>query len=367
MVHVKRSNSWAAGCCWSSNHQCSFLLRMMLLVTIVVVASWSCCCCSAAFQHQNSRRVVVFSPGSSSSSWFTPTPHHPRRAPASSATLVTLSSCPVPLEFRRSPSTLFSISTTMNDTLTYSPEIATTVSSSSSSSCTTATVPKLLGPASGLGFLAASLAGKPHKYLAFLQKRHGVENFILRGGGGPKNNNIIVVLNNPAAIRDVLETYNLPKTAKVRLGYKSIFYGNTKSNKSGGKNSGGILAAPWNKWLQQRRMAAPALAERGGGSSSCWAPQFYDASLPFFQYLESQATSSTTDRKQQPRQQAVDMSAAFTAVTMDAIGTILLGKSFGMCQRLPLQHKQQQQQQPGRGDAAEVVPFAAALHRLTGK
>lgn len=244
--------------------------------------------------------------------------------------LLKLSSCPL-MEFSRRPSTTTILISALNDTaVTYSPDIATTTA-------VTATIPKLLGPASGLGFLAASLVGKPHKYLQSLQKRHG-ENFIIRPN--------IVVLNDPAAIRDVLETYNLPKTPKVRMGYKSIFYGsNNKRGGGSGSNSGGILAATWNKWLQQRRMAAPALAECVIGSL---APKFHDVSLPLFEYLESMA--------ERRRTAAVDMSAAFTAVTMDAIGTILLGKSFGMCQRL------------GKGTAVvEVVPFASALHRLTGK
>ena len=190
-----------------------------------------------------------------------------------------------------------------------------------------ATRPKLLGRATEFGFVLANLRGKPHKYLARLQKKHG-DNFIIRPN--------IVVLNDPKAIRDVLETHNLPKTPKVRYGYKSIFYG-TKS-----RSSGGILAAPWKKWLEQRRMAAPALAESMIGSL---APKFYDVSLPMFAFLDSMAK----------RNQPVDMSAAFTAVTMDAIGKILLGKSFGMCNRLHLEGKEVE------------VPFASALHRLTGK
>lgn len=190
----------------------------------------------------------------------------------------------------------------------------------------TLTTPKLLGRSSGFKFVVASLRGKPHKYLARLQKKHG-DNFIIRPN--------IVVLNDPKAIRDVLETHNLPKTPKVRYGYKSIFYG-TKT-----RSSGGILAAPWNKWLEQRRMAAPALAESVIGSL---APKIFGVSAPFFDYLETKANNN----------QRVDMSAAFTAVTMDVIGKVLLGKSFGMCRRLSLEEKKNAE-----------VPFATALHRLT--
>jgi cytochrome P450 len=191
----------------------------------------------------------------------------------------------------------------------------------------TAAPPKLLNRASEIGFLVASLRGKPHKYLERLQKRHG-ENFIIRPN--------IVVLNNPHAIRDVLETHNLPKTPKVRFGYKSIFYG-TRS-----RSSGGILAAPWNTWIEQRRMAAPALSEAFIGKL---APKFHQVSVPFFDYLEANANSNSP----------VDMSEAFTAVTMDAIGSILLGRSFGLCDQL-------QSQEGQRG-----VPFAEALHTLTGE
>ena len=89
-------------------------------------------------------------------------------------------------------------------------------------------------------------------------------------------------------------------------------------------------------------MVAPALAESVIGSL---APKFYEVSLPMFEHLEIMAQ----------RKQPVDMSVAFNAVTMDAIGNILLGKSFGMCQQL---------NQKGR---KVEVPFATALHRLTGK
>ena len=196
---------------------------------------------------------------------------------------------------------------------------------------TTITTPKMLGKWSGFRFTLASLRGKPHKYLAHLQRKHG-ENFII-----PANGQSMVVLNNAKAIRDVLETHNLPKTPKVRFGYKSIFYG-TKGRSS----SGGILAAPWNKWLDQRRMAAPALAESVIGKL---APKFYNVSLPLFVQLEGRAQ----------RHQPVDMANAFTAVTMDAIGKVLLGKSFGMCHNLHLEG----------GTKATEVPFATALHRLT--
>lgn len=202
----------------------------------------------------------------------------------------------------------------------------TTTTTDEIDACKEATAPKSLSRASGFGFLISSLVGKPHKYLAHLQKRHG-ENFIIRPN--------IVVLNDPKAIRDVLEKHNLPKTPKVRFGYKSIFYG-TKS-----RSSGGILAAPWSKWVEQRRMTAPALAEAMIGRL---APKFYEVSLPFFAHLDSMAKSN----------QPVDMSAAFTAVTMDTIGKILLGKSFGMSHRLHLPEKEQE------------VAFASALHTLTG-
>ena len=228
-------------------------------------------------------------------------------------TKLQMSSCPV-LEFTK-PSNV----TTATLTLPSAEEKAFSKSE--------AKAPKLLGRWSGYGFVLASLRGKPHKYLARLQRKHG-PNFIIRPN--------IVVLNDPKAIRDVLETHNLPKTPKVRFGYKSIFYG-TKS-----RSSGGILAAPWKKWLEQRRMAAPALAESVIGSL---APKLYDVSLPMFEHLDAMAQ----------QKQTVDMSMAFNAVTMDAIGNILLGKSFGMCQQLNLEGRKVE------------VPFATALHRLTGK
>lgn len=131
------------------------------------------------------------------------------------------------------------------DTSTSSVNRTATTVSQAESKVAVPRIPKRLGRASEIGFLVASLRGKPHKYLARLQKKHG-ENFIIRPN--------IVVLNDPKAIRDVLETHNLPKTPKVRFGYKSIFYG-TRS-----RTSGGILAATWTKWIEQRRMAAPALS-----------------------------------------------------------------------------------------------------------
>lgn len=184
---------------------------------------------------------------------------------------------------------------------------------------------KALGPLSALGFLHSSLRGTPHKFLARLQKKYG-ENFII-----PPN---IVVLNDPKAIKDVLEMHNLPKTPKVRSGYKTIFYGTPRS-------SGGILAAPWKKWIEQRRMTSPALAEKVIGGL---APKFYKASLPFFAYLDSVAIRNTT----------TDLSNAFTAVTMDIIGNILLGKSFGMCEQLH-----------DANGTDQGASFATALHTLT--
>ena len=88
-------------------------------------------------------------------------------------------------------------------------------------------------------------------------------------------------------------------------------------------------------------MAAPALSERVIGDL---APKFFHVSAPFFAYLDNMAEAGL----------AVDMSAAFTAVTMDAIGKILLGSSFGMCNRLHLD------------SSDKNVPFATALHTLTG-
>lgn len=233
-----------------------------------------------------------------------------------------VSSCPV-LEFARpSNDTVFAESTEATGTFTLP-----TAEEQLPKEQETARTPKLLGWWSQYGFLLASLRGKPHKYLARLQRKHG-PNFIVRPN--------MVVLNDPKAIRDVLETHNLPKTPKVRYGYKSIFYGTNS------RSSGGILAAPWKKWLEQRRMAAPALAESVIGSL---APKFYHVSKPMLEHLEAMAQ----------RKQPVDMSMAFNAVTMDIIGNILLGKSFGMCQQLNLEGRKVE------------VPFATALHRLTGR
>ena len=232
-----------------------------------------------------------------------------------------MSTCPV-LEFTR-PSNDTIMTEAVDSTLT----LSTANEGKATKEQDTAMTPKLLGWWSEYGFLLASLRGKPHKYLARLQRKHG-PNFIVRPN--------MVVLNDPKAIRDVLETHNLPKTPKVRYGYKSIFYGTNS------RSSGGILAAPWKKWLEQRRMATPALAESVIGRL---APKFYDVSLPMFEHVEAMAQ----------RKQPVDMSMAFNAVTMDAIGKILLGKSFGMCQQLNLEGRKVE------------VPFAKALHRLTGR
>ena len=188
-----------------------------------------------------------------------------------------------------------------------------------------AEVPKTLSRLSGLRFLLSSLRGNPHKLLEKLYRKHG-ENFII-----PPN---IVIINDPKAIRDVLEVHNLPKTPKVRFGYKSIFYGGNA------RSSGGILAAPWQKWIEQRRMTAPALAEKAIGSL---AVKFHNASLPFFAYIDSMVAEN----------RPIDMSEAFTAVTMDIIGKILLGKTFGMCESLQTTTKDKN------------VPFASALHILT--
>jgi cytochrome P450 len=161
--------------------------------------------------------------------------------------------------------------------------------------------PKPLSIAAGFRFLRASFRGRTHYYLNSLFEEHG-EHFIIW--------NRFVVLNDAKAIRDVLEVYNLPKTPEVIRGYKSMFY-----------RRGGILSAPWKEWIEQRRLTAPALSEVVIGEL---APRFEEATAPLLARLEEAADKG----------EIVEMDQAFTAITFDVIGLVLLGRTFGMGDRL---------------------------------
>jgi len=162
--------------------------------------------------------------------------------------------------------------------------------------------PKPLSTLTGFQFLLESFRGQTHHFLTTLMRQHG-DCFIIWDR--------YVILNNKDAIRDVLEKYNLEKTPEVKRGYRSMFY-----------RKGGILAAPFAQWIKQRRMTAPALQPRVIFRELL--PKFVIGSSPIMQLLEQ---ASKQDK-------AVEMDQAFTALTLDTIGLVLLGRGFGVGERL---------------------------------
>lgn len=158
--------------------------------------------------------------------------------------------------------------------------------------------PKPLSTLAGFQFLLESFRGQTHHFLTSLMKQHG-DCFIIWDR--------YVILNNKDAIRDVLEKYNLEKTPEVKRGYRSMFY-----------RKGGILAAPYAQWIKQRRMTAPALQPRVIFKELL--PKFVIGARPIFDLLEN---ASLQDK-------AVEMDQAFTALTLDTIGLVLLGRTFGV-------------------------------------
>lgn len=181
--------------------------------------------------------------------------------------------------------------------------------------------PKALSAAAGFMFLIESFRGQAHHYLTRLMREHG-ENFMMWDR--------YVILNDVDAIRDVLETHNLDKTSEVKRGYRSMFY-----------RRGGILAAPWKQWIQQRRMTAPALSKAVIGEL---APKFELGARSILQMLENAAAKG----------EVVEMDQAFTCLTLDTIGLVLLGRTFGVGDRLLA------------GDKSKV-PFSDSLNIMTNE
>ena len=169
--------------------------------------------------------------------------------------------------------------------------------------------PKKLPFYTGLRYLLEVSRGRHPQYQYELQLIHG-DCYIIW--------DTYVTLANADAIRDVLETYNLEKPPDLTESLKVMFF-----------PTGGILAAPWNEWIKQRRMTTPALAEAVIGKL---APKFQQAAAPMFELLEDAAAS----------QRVVEMDGVFTAMTMDTIGLITLGRTFGMLDSLLLEEQDPQ-------------------------
>lgn len=164
------------------------------------------------------------------------------------------------------------------------------------------TRPKPLSTLAGFQFLFESFRGQTHHFLTRLMKQHG-DCFIIW--------NRYVILTNKDAIRDVLETHNLEKTNEVKKGYRSMFY-----------RRGGILAAPFAQWIQQRRMTAPALQPKVIFTELL--PKFVVSATPILNLLEKAASTN----------RIVEMDQVFTAFTLDTIGLVLLGRDFDVGERL---------------------------------
>ncbi|KAL7545151.1 hypothetical protein ACHAWF_008505 [Thalassiosira exigua] len=161
---------------------------------------------------------------------------------------------------------------------------------------TVITHPKRLPFFCGVKFLVASSRGQAHIYQNKLREKYG-DAFIIWDK--------YVTINDASAIRDVLETYNLPKPAEVLRGY-DFFFG-----------AGSILSAPWEEWKSQRRMTSAALAESTIGSL---APRLVQGIIPLMDLLEQAAVAD----------KVVEMDEAFQATATDIIGLVIFGKSFGL-------------------------------------
>jgi cytochrome P450 len=183
--------------------------------------------------------------------------------------------------------------------------------------------PKSLPFVAGLKYLQQVSKGTPHYYQTRLMEEHG-ESFIIW--------NKYVTLTDPAAIRDVLEVYNLEKAAETTKAFQTLFF-----------PTGGILAAPWKEWIEQRRLTAPALSEVVIGEL---APKFEQASQTMFERLLEEAAQTG---------RVVEMDQVFVALTVDTIGLVTLGRSFGMSDRIALQNE------------TVPVPFLAALDVMGGE
>lgn len=158
------------------------------------------------------------------------------------------------------------------------------------------TRPKSLPFLSGIKFLIASAKGEAHLYLNELRKEHG-DAFIIWDQ--------YVTINDKSAIRDVLETYNLPKPEIVLRGYRFFF------------GKGSILSAPWEEWKVQRRMSNAALVEASVGAL---APRLEEGITPVLNLLEQAAAAG----------KEVEVDGAFQAAATDVIGLVIFGKSFGI-------------------------------------
>lgn len=181
--------------------------------------------------------------------------------------------------------------------------------------------PKPLSALSGFRFLWASFRGRTHHFLTKLMRKYG-DAFIIW--------NQYVILTDVDAIRDVLEKHNLEKTPQGKKGYRFLF-------------GTSILSAPWIQWKKQRRMMAPALAEAVIGEL---APKFRLGMEPILDMLEEIVANPAEHN------QVVEMDQAFTAVTLDTIGLILLGRSFGLGSHLTDKSRSE-------------LPFSNALDVLT--
>lgn len=153
----------------------------------------------------------------------------------------------------------------------------------------------------GFGFLWHSVRGRAHKYQDGLRKKYGNSYIIW---------NKYVVISDVAAIRDVLEMF--PRDPDTCRGYRAFF-----------GSDGGLLAAPWKKWQVQRRKLSPPFSAPAVRNIQV-SGVLENCTKPFLDVVDSVAAASGAH---------LDMDALFQDVTMDVIGTIVLNRTFGMCEQ----------------------------------
>ena len=157
----------------------------------------------------------------------------------------------------------------------------------------------------GLKYLYKVSMGQHPQYQLYLQEKYNTDCYIIWDR--------YITLLNAEGIQDAFESYKLEKPKDITEAMKVMFF-----------PTGGILGAEsHDEWVQQRRMTTPALSESVIGSLST---KLQVASKPLYKLLD-QAMASDEETTQPV---VLEMDSIFSALTLDTIALITLGKSFGM-------------------------------------
>jgi len=148
-----------------------------------------------------------------------------------------------------------------------------------------------------LPLLTAALRGQSHRYMVELMNEWG-ENFVVRF---PLPWSRWVFLNEPMAIRALLEDVNPEKSADFTRGLDAIA-------------KGGLLTADWSEWLQERRRCAPTMTERYVGDLH----KIFEEEAAFLHARLEHAAASGDP---------IEMDGALVGTLFDVIARITIGRS----------------------------------------